>query len=182
MSTRSVAKVQETDPAHTSKQKTERSLWSMIGGVYAADRERGSEASLRPNRGAELPCYLGRWRGACTASNKAHSTLGLGTATAQLPSTGMTGPPTANNYRLCVSLLPFQGDSPVPRTGGSALHSPACTPSPSSRPPRPRPACVWPIQRGARATLPLRGLRCAPASATASSGVECVSIYAEPYK
>jgi hypothetical protein len=35
----------------------------------------------------------------------------------------------------------------------SALHSPACTPSPISHPPRP--ACIWPVQRGARPTLSL---------------------------
>jgi hypothetical protein len=33
---------------------------------------------------------------------------------------------------------------------GSALHSPACTPSSINRPPRP--ACIWPVQRGARPT------------------------------
>jgi hypothetical protein len=49
---------------------------------------------------------------------------------------------------VCVCYyFPLQGDSPVPRGGaalphGSVLHSPACTPSPISRPPRP--ACIWP--------------------------------------
>jgi hypothetical protein len=36
---------------------------------------------------------------------------------------------------------------------GSALHSPTCTPSPTSRPPGP--ACIWSVQRGARLTLSL---------------------------
>jgi hypothetical protein len=52
---------------------------------------------------------------------------------------------------LRVLLLPFHGASPVPR--GGALHSPACTPSSFSRPPRP--ACIWPVRRGARLALSL---------------------------
>jgi hypothetical protein len=35
------------------------------------------------------------------------------------------------------------------RKRGSTLHSPVCTPSRISRP---RPACIWPVQRGARPT------------------------------
>jgi hypothetical protein len=69
-------------------------------------------------------------------------------------------------YLSCVCVcvchyFPLQGDSPgQPRSAGeqrcrtawhgSALHSPACTPSPIIRPPRP--ACIWPVQRGARIT------------------------------
>jgi hypothetical protein len=50
---------------------------------------------------------------------------------------------------LCKGIVPFRG--------GAALHSPACTPSPTSRPPRPASLCrcVWPVQRGARLTLSL---------------------------
>jgi hypothetical protein len=48
---------------------------------------------------------------------------------------------------LCKGVVPVRGGAP----GGSAPYSPACTPSSISCPPRP--ACIWPFQRGARASL-----------------------------
>jgi hypothetical protein len=53
---------------------------------------------------------------------------------------------------LCKWVAPFR----VPRGGRRVatalpLHSPACTPSSISRPPRP--ACIWSVQRGARPTF-----------------------------
>jgi hypothetical protein len=57
--------------------------------------------------------------------------------------------------RVCVCVLkgmePPRGREALPH--GSALHSPACTPSSIGRPPRP--ACIWPVRRGARLTLSL---------------------------
>jgi hypothetical protein len=101
-------------------------------------------------------CRRGRPTG---TSNTGGANAGLIPYTSEL---GILVPP---QLEVCVCVcvcyyFPLQGDSPVPR-GGQRCRTAArstrphalCTPSPTSRPPRP--ACIWPVRRGARPTLSL---------------------------
>jgi hypothetical protein len=83
---------------------------------------------------------------------------------------------------VCVGVLslPFARGQPHSAGGaalphGSALHSPACTPSPTSRPPRP--ARIWPVQRSTR---PLANRALSRRSNAGRGGDQGIFLFAKP--